>query len=84
LDNPFQESPIFFHTLLSTEISMTRVLTVLGVLLIAASTVQTASAARHGRKAAHAYITQQSRDARAAMPAASDTKSCDRFWCYPD
>jgi hypothetical protein len=63
---------------------MKRVLTVLGVLLMAASTVQTASAARHGRKPAHAFVTQQSRDARASVPAASETRSCDRFWCYPD
>jgi hypothetical protein len=61
---------------------MTRVLTVLGVLLMAASTVQTASAARHGRKSAHAFMTQQSRDARAYAPASSDTRSCDIIWCY--
>jgi hypothetical protein len=70
---------------LSPEIDMPkRVLTVLGVLLVAASTIQTASAARHGRKPAHAVVTQQSRDARASMPAAGETRSCDRFWCYPD
>jgi hypothetical protein len=69
----------------STEIDMPkRVLTVLGVLMLAVSTIQAASAARHGRKPAHAFVTQQSRDARAAIPAASETRSCDRFWCYPD
>jgi hypothetical protein len=61
-----------------------RVLTVLGVLMLAVSTIQAASAARHGRKPAHAFVTQQSRDARAAIPAASETRSCDRFWCYSD
>jgi poly(3-hydroxybutyrate) depolymerase len=61
---------------------MKRVLTVLGVLLMAASTVQTASAARHGRKPAHAFVTQQSRDARAYAPASSNTRSCDIIWCY--
>jgi hypothetical protein len=56
---------------------MKRVLTVLGVLLIAASTVQTASAARHGRKAAHAYITQQSRDSGAIRTDARRAKRGD-------
>lgn len=66
-----------------------RVLTVLGGLLIAALTIQTATAAaRHGRKPvrASAPVTQQLRDIRhgPSAPAASDTKSCDRIWCYPD
>jgi hypothetical protein len=64
-----------------------RVLTVLGVLLIAALTIQTATAAaRHGRKAARAPapVTSQLRDIShgRAAPAAIGNKSCDILWCY--
>ncbi|WP_213737442.1 hypothetical protein [Bradyrhizobium sp. dw_411] len=53
------------------------VLTVLAVVLMAALTIETADAARHGRKPAR--TTQQHGGPR---PAASDTKSCDIIWCY--
>jgi hypothetical protein len=64
-----------------------RVLTVLGVLLIAALTTEMAAAARHVRKAARASApaTQQFRGQRGfSAPAASDAKSCDAIWCYSD
>ena len=65
-----------------------RVLTVLGVLLIAALTTQMATAAaRHARKAARAPVpvTQQLRERHElAPPAAIHNKSCDRLWCYDD
>jgi len=59
-----------------------RVLTVLGVLLIATLTTQTATAAaRNARKSARAPVpvAQQPRE-----PAAVHSRSCDRFWCYED
>jgi hypothetical protein len=64
-----------------------RVLTVLGVLLIAASTMQMATAAvRNARKAArvHVSVNQQLRDTphKLSAPAAIDNKSCDTTWCY--
>jgi hypothetical protein len=63
------------------------VLTVLGVLLIAASTIQMATATvRNARKAArvHVSVNQQLRDTphRLSTPAAIDNKSCDTTWCY--
>jgi hypothetical protein len=61
-----------------------RVLTVLAALLMAALTIQTAAAARHGRKPARASATQQQGDTRPAAPAASGTRSCDVIWCYQD
>lgn len=65
-----------------------RVLAVLGVLLVAAVTTQMATAAaRHARKAARASapLTQQLRKQHGlSAPAASDTKTCDVIWCYPD
>jgi hypothetical protein len=65
-----------------------RVLTALGVLLIAASTIQVATAAaRHARKAARAPIplTQQVRDSHAlSAPAPVHSRSCDIFACYED
>jgi hypothetical protein len=74
---------LLFNTALSPETNMRRrVLTVLAASLMAAVTIQTAAAARHGRKPARASATQQLRDSRPAAPAASDTKSCDVFWCY--
>jgi len=64
------------------------VLTVLGVLLIAALTMQMATAAaRNSRKAARAAapVTQQLRERHGvSAPAAIHTRSCDRFWCYED
>jgi hypothetical protein len=63
------------------------VLNVLGVLVVAALTVQTATAApRSGGKAvrAPARASQQFRDAFDSAPKAVGNKSCDRFWCYPD
>jgi uncharacterized membrane protein YjgN (DUF898 family) len=63
-----------------------RVLTVLGVLLIATLTIQTATAAaRNARKSVRAAVpvTQQPREGLSA-PAAVHSRSCDRFWCYED
>jgi hypothetical protein len=65
-----------------------RVLTVLGVLLIAALTIQMATAAaRHARKAARAPVpvTQQLRERHElSAPAVIHNRSCDRLWCYED
>ena len=64
-----------------------RVLTVLGVLLIAALTIQIATAARNARKAARAPVpvTQQLRERHGvSAPAVIHNRSCDRFWCYED
>jgi hypothetical protein len=65
-----------------------KVLTVLGVLLIAALTIPMATAAaRHARKAARAPVpvTQQLRERqRIAPPAATHNRSCDIIWCYED
>jgi hypothetical protein len=65
-----------------------RVLTVFGVLLMTALTIQTATAARHSRKPARAPVpaTQQLRDTRhgPSAPADTNTKSCDILWCYQD
>jgi hypothetical protein len=65
-----------------------RILTVLGVLLIAALTIQAAMAAHNRRKPARAPVpaTQQLRDTRhgPSAPADTNTKSCDILWCYPD
>ena len=65
-----------------------RVLTVLGVLLIAALTIQMATAAaRNARKGARAPVpvTQQLRERHGvSAPAAIHNRSCDRFWCYED
>jgi hypothetical protein len=70
-----------FTTALLAETTMrSRVLTVLAALLMAALTIPTADAARHGRKPARA--TQQQGDGKPAVPAASGTKSCDVIWCY--
>ena len=65
-----------------------RILTVLGVLLITALTIQTATAAaRNARKAARGSVpvTQQLRERHeSSAPAAIQNRSCDRFWCYED
>jgi hypothetical protein len=65
-----------------------RVLTVVGVLLIATLTIQTATAAaRHARKATRAPVplTQQVRDSHALSATAPvHTRSCDIFACYED
>jgi hypothetical protein len=66
-----------------------RVLIVLGVLLIAASTIQMATAAaRHAQKAtrAHVPVTQQQLRERHGppAPAATHTRGCDIFACYED
>ena len=63
---------------------MTRLLSVLGMLAIAAFAAQMAIAAPHStRRAARVAppITHQFRDA-SAPPRAIESKSCDRFWCY--
>ena len=64
-----------------------RVLTVLAVFLVVASTTEMAAAARHGHKTARASTpaTQQLRKQQGfSAPAASDTKSCDVLWCHSD
>ncbi|MEI9923431.1 MAG: hypothetical protein WDN50_07825 [Bradyrhizobium sp.] len=57
------------------------VLTVLAAVLMAALTIPTADAARHGRKPARGAAPQQQGDPR---PGASGTRSCDVIWCYQD
>jgi hypothetical protein len=61
-----------------------RVFSILGVLIIAALTAQTAmAAARHVRKArAPAPVNHQVRDAFGSASNAVGSKSCDRLWCY--
>jgi hypothetical protein len=63
-----------------------RVLTVLGVLLVATLTVQTATAAaRNARKSARVPVpvTQQLRERDGFSPSAAvHSRSCHRFWCY--
>jgi hypothetical protein len=77
-----RSSAIVFTTARSPETTMRRrVLTVLAALLMAAVTIPTADAARHGRKPARGAATQQQGD---PGPAASSTKSCDVIWCYQD
>jgi hypothetical protein len=61
-------------------------ITVLGVLLIATLTIQTATAAaRNARKSARAPVpvTQQLRE-HDGFSASAASRSCDRFWCYQD
>jgi hypothetical protein len=61
-------------------------ITVLGGLLIATLTIQTATAAaRNARKSARALVqvTQQLRE-RDGFSASTASRSCDRFWCYED
>jgi len=61
------------------------VLSILGVLIVAALTVQMAIAApRSARKAARAPAppNHQIRDAFGSAPNAAGSKSCDIFWCY--
>ena len=67
-------------------------LTVLGMALIGALTIQMATAApRHTRKPARETVpaTQQPRErhppsAATAAPPATRTRSCDVIWCYED
>jgi hypothetical protein len=62
-----------------------RALSILGVLIMAALTVQMAMAApRSARKAARtaAPVNHQVRDAFGSAPTGVGSKSCDRFWCY--
>jgi hypothetical protein len=63
-----------------------RVLSIFGVLVIAVLTIQMATAApRSARKAVRpAPVTHQGRDAFGSAPAAVESRSCDRFWCYDD
>ena len=68
----------------------TRVLTVLGVFLVAASMSQIEMAAARGIRTAPHAATQQLRDGvpsrpehhGMSAPAAVDNRSCDIFWCY--
>jgi hypothetical protein len=64
------------------------ILTVLATVLIAALTIQTATAApRHTRKALRAPVpaTQQLRERHPlSTPAATHNRSCDIIWCYED
>ena len=72
-----------FATARSPETTMRRrVLTVLAAVLMAVVTIQTADAARHGRKPARGAATQQQGDTRPA--ASGGTRSCDVIWCYQD
>ena len=62
-------------------------LSILGVLIIAALTVQMATAApSSARKAGrgHAPAIHQFRDSFGSAPKAAVSESCDRFWCYKD
>jgi hypothetical protein len=62
-----------------------RILLRLGVLVIAALTIQTATAATlHTQRAARnpAHVTHQVRDAFGSAPEAVGSKSCDIIWCY--
>ena len=64
-----------------------RVLSILGVLVIAALTIQIANAAPpRVRKAirAPAPVAQQFRDAFGSAPKPVGSKSCDIFWCHED
>lgn len=60
------------------------VLRYLGVLVIAALTIQTATAATsHSRKDRNpAPATHRIRDAYGLAPDAVGTRSCDVIWCY--
>ena len=58
---------------------------ILGVLAIAALTIQVATAApRSARKEvrAPAPVVHHIRDAFGSVPSAVGSKSCDIFWCY--
>ena len=62
-----------------------RFVTALGVLLVAALTIEPATAAaRIVRKVARApvTVTHQFRNAYSSAPATVRGKSCDIFWCY--
>jgi hypothetical protein len=62
-----------------------RALPYLGVLVIAALTIQTAVAAtHHARKQVRnpAPVTHQPRDAFGSAPEVVGGKSCDILWCY--
>jgi hypothetical protein len=64
-----------------------RALPHLGVLVIAALTIQSAAAAtHHARKPVRntAPVTHQLRDAYGSAPEAVGSKSCDVIWCYED
>jgi hypothetical protein len=64
-----------------------RMLANLGLLVIAALTIQTATAStRHIRKVVRntAAVTHQLRDAYGSAPEAVGSKSCDLIWCYED
>jgi hypothetical protein len=69
--------------------------TILGALLIAGSAVQTAAASEHhprhgrghdrsdlGRPVSAAPPTHE--DYSGGKPPPSETRTCDRFWCYAD
>jgi len=61
-----------------------RVLNILSVLVIAALTIQIATAAPRGaqRTRVHAPATHQLRDAFGSTSKAVGSKSCDILWCY--
>lgn len=80
-----------------TEIKMQKAaFSILGALLIAGSMVQMAAASEHHMRNGRGYhrwdraydqlsepglSTSQMREGR---PVAHETRSCDKFWCYPD
>jgi hypothetical protein len=61
-----------------------RVLSILGLLVMSALTIQTATAAPRGARSARvaASATHQPRDAFGSASKAVGTKSCDIVWCY--
>ena len=79
-----------------TEIEMQKAaFSILGALLIAGSLVQMAAASEHHTRNGRGHhrwdrtydqlsepgSIPQTRDGR---PVANQTRSCDKFWCYPD
>jgi hypothetical protein len=83
LDDALASQPVSMETKMRR-----RVLTVLGVLLMAILTIQTATAAaRNARKSVRAPVPviQQLRERQGLYaPAGVPSRSCDRFWCYED
>jgi hypothetical protein len=77
---------------------MRNAFTLLGALLIMASTVQVAAASEHhppaGRSNHHRAYGQVNRlpdaapptrqDYRGGKPPPDETRTCDRYWCYAD
>ena len=60
------------------------VLSILGVVVIAVLTLQTATAAPRGAQRTRVYAapTREVRDAFGSVSKEARSKSCDIFWCY--